>query len=761
MVNRILVVALLLVACLDASRCLAAETLSDTAPLKLEGDIASAMIDGADRFLLNQIEQSVAHREKFWKRNLSSQPKYLRSVHPNRKRLAEIVGLVDSRVPFDALELVATTTQPALIAKTDTYDVFAVRWPVLAGVYGEGLLLKPNNRTAIANVVAVPDCNQTPEQIAGLDASQSAGAPYARRLAESGCCVLVPVLIDRQEKLPGLQNREWLYRSSFELGRGIIAYEIQKILAGVDWFGREAPQVPIGVVGWGEGGLLALYSAALDTRIRSTWVSGYFADRNQLWQEPIDRNLFGLLEQFGDAELATLIAPRSLIVEAAAAPETTIRGVLAAPARVVTPALTEVRKEIARAEKLTAGLTPKPWVQLIVSGDQGRGPYGTDRSLRLFLVALSPNAELAPPGLVPRVLGKLPHARDRLARQLRELDDYNQRLLADSRTTRQRIFWDRLRYGSPDEFTTSTKPLREKFATDMIGVFDEPRLALNPRTRQIEKNDRWTRYEVVLDVYPNVIAYGLLTIPNDIRSGERRPVVVCQHGLEGRPQSTISAKDRPTYKAFASELADRGFITFAPQNPYIFGDRFRTLQRKANPLKKTLYSLILAQHQQIVAWLKSRPEVDGDRIAFYGISYGGKVALRLPPLIPEYAVVICSGDFNDWADKTASTHSSYSYTVRSEYEMFEFALANTFSHAEMVALIAPRPFMVERGHGDRVAADETVAAEYAAVRRLYDAKLHLPEQTTIEWFDGPHKINGQGTYAFLHNQLNWPPPKEK
>jgi len=26
----------------------------------------------------------------------------------------------------------------------------------------------------------------------------------------------------------------------------------------------------------------------------------------------------------------------------------------------------------------------------------------------------------------------------------------------------------------------------------------------------------------------------------------------------------------------------------------------------------------------------------------------------------------------------------------------------------------------------------------------------------IEHFDGPHTINGQGTYDFLHKHLNWP-----
>ena len=43
--------------------------------------------------------------------------------------------------------------------------------------------------------------------------------------------------------------------------------------------------------------------------------------------------------------------------------------------------------------------------------------------------------------------------------------------------------------------------------------------------------------------------------------------------------------------------------------------------------------------------------------------------------------------------------------------MTEFNLANTFNYAEMAAIIAPRPFMVEHGYKDRVAPLEWAAAE--------------------------------------------------
>ena len=64
------------------------------------------------------------------------------------------------------------------------------------------------------------------------------------------------------------------------------------------------------------------------------------------------------------------------------------------------------------------------------------------------------------------------------------------------------------------------------------------------------------------------------------------------------------------YKGFAAELADRGFVVFSPHNPYRGRDAFRLLQRKANPLGKSLFSIIVPQHNRILDWLETQPYVD-------------------------------------------------------------------------------------------------------------------------------------------------------
>ncbi len=741
--------------------------LAGTQPLTIPGDLASNLVAGVDRFLLRKIDESVGKRARYWHRDFSSTAAYNESVTTNRQRLARIlgIGMRDARASHPTPELLATVDQPALIGRGANYEIFAVRWPAFGGVYGEGLLLSPVGQTPVADIIALPDATQTPEMLCGLTDQIPAASQYARRLAESGCRVLIPVVIDRSYGphlgRARLTAREFLYRAAFELGRHLIGYEVQKVLAAVDWYSRAGGGGrPIGVIGWGDGGLLALYAGALDPRIGSVCVSGYFNDRNHVWEEPIDRNAFGLLEQFGDAELASLVAPRRLTIEAARGPEVIIKGDGGgAPSRLVTPVLGDVTREIQRAEDLVRGLSGTAPIELVPS-DGGTGAFGTERALEAFLKSLSAAAKLAPGGTAPRVVGALANPADRQVRQLVEIDRHTQRLLAESPEVR-REFMKGLDTKSPEAYAKSSESYRNYFAEEVVGRFDEPLLPPNVRTRRAYEGGKWIGYEVVLDVFPDVIAYGILLLPRDLRPGERRPVVVCQHGLEGRPQDIVTG-DREAYHDFAARLADRGFITFAPQNLYIFTDRFRTLQRKSNALKKTLFSTIVPQHQQIVDWLETLPFVDPQRIGFYGLSYGGKSAMRIPPLVTKYALSICSADFNEWVTKnaaTAGTMGRYSYVWGGEYEIFEFDLGGTFNYAEMAALIAPRPFMVERGHFDGVAPDESVAWEFGKVKFHYAARLGLGDRCEMETFVGPHTINGKGTFEFLHKHLKWPRPQ--
>jgi len=209
--------------------------------------------------------------------------------HPSRDRLAEILGVVDKRVQFSTLD-------ETLLARTKAYSVYRVRWPAFDDVFAEGLHFKPLGKP-LGRAVAIPDADQTPE-----------ASDIGPRLAAQGYEVLALAILNRSDTYSGNPNgrmtnqphREFLYRMAFPLGRHIIGYEVEKILAAVDWFVTQPSQVPIVVSGYGQGGMLALDAAALDSRITTAVVSGYFGPREALWQEPIFRNVWSFNRDFGD-----------------------------------------------------------------------------------------------------------------------------------------------------------------------------------------------------------------------------------------------------------------------------------------------------------------------------------------------------------------------------------------------------------------------------------------------------------------------------
>ncbi len=747
------------------------KTVPGSKLLQLEEELDVAMVAGIDRFALRELAASRARRAAKWSRDYTSPDAYAKSVAANRQRFRAMIGAVDDRIPSADIELIATTQRDSVVAKAKNYTIHRVRWRVLPGVTAEGLLFQPANAPT-ARIVALPDADWTPEMFAGLADSLENCAPIPKQLAESGCQVLVPTLISRAAKFSrnplvsdtNQPHREFVYRMAFEMGRHVIGYEVQKVLAAVDIFERLGTDAPIGVVGIGEGGLIALYSAASDSRIDAVWVSGYFNEREGVWAEPIYRNVFGLLTEFGDSDLAGLVAPRGLLIETAVVREITgppapKKGQRsgAAPGAITTPDLKAVRREVERARVHFAKLSAEKQLRLVSDGTMTMSA-GSRQAISEF-TALLGIGKPGPSAALTLSSDAKPDA-DADARQEQQVDElveFTQALLRDSARKRD-LIWNQTDRSSVEGWTKTSGKLRDWVYDELIGRLRSPTMPHYPRTRLVINEPTHTGYEVVLDVYPDVFAGGILLLPTDLKPGEKRPVVVCQHGLEGTPTSTITYDPNGgfgPYQAFSTELAKRGFIVYAPQNPYRGRDRFRTLQRKSNPMKRSLYSYIIPQHERTLDWLATLPNVDADRIGFYGLSYGGKTAVRVPPFVDRYALSICSADFNEWVRKNVTNTARYSYVFTGEYEIFEWNMGHVANYAELSNLMTPRPFMVERGHRDGVAPDEWVAWEFAKVRRHYD-EMGIGQNAEIEFFNGPHMINGKATFDFLHRHLNWP-----
>ena len=405
-----------------------------------------------------------------------------------------------------------------------------------------------------------------------------------------------------------------------------------------------------------------------------------------------------------------MIAPRSLIVEhsfldtnlvaATRKPEVLEDAGSGYKGNLATPNSEEVKNEFNRiSEFVPRGFQVR---KLISAADGSPVPFGSPSALAAFAQQMGVTEFKPLSDEIPRDSRSNFNAKTRQFGQLKELEGHVQNLMHLSDQQRNRFFlhrvmpefadrsWSTRAYHSyfpKDKFIEASKIYRSYFWEKILGKFAGLYSLANAHTKKIYEKELWTGYQVILDVFQDLIAPGVLLIPKDILPGEKRPVVVVQHGRGGVPKVVIEGNT--SYYNIAEKLADQGFVVYATQGLFRGEDRYRWLDRKANAIGKTLFSFIVAQHQQHLNWLGSLPFVDADRIAFYGKSYGGETAMRVPAVLEGYCLSICSADFGDWTRKVVDVHSRYSFMPTIEWEMPYFNMGATFSYAEMAYLIFP------------------------------------------------------------------------
>ncbi|MFM1802159.1 MAG: hypothetical protein RJA81_1511 [Planctomycetota bacterium] len=722
-------------------------------------DPAAEMVEGIHRQFDKMLADSETLRDRQWAKSISgAEEKRQRFL-----RLTKMIGAVAPPARNARLERISGLGQNGPLAESAKVRVDRVRWTVFDDTWLEGLLVEPLDHSQAVQFsgVMMGDADEEPEILAGLEKPENPRFGLALRMAEAGGRILIPTLLNRDDTFSGdpkvrftnLSHREWLWRMGWETGRTPIGFEVDAVVHGLHLLHASQPKdAPLIVFGHGEGGLVALITAAVDPRVKAAWVSGYFQKRDtSQWQEPIDRTLWRQALEFEDAELAAMCATKSgdgvLIIDRTDGP--TVQGPKpakngrddAADGSIKPAAESDVDSEMTRARKL--------------AGDQGsRILNAVNHEAAVAQVASSLQIEIPVKAQELNPKAALPDKLQRMQETLSSWSAHTQQLLRISEQKRFE-YWKSANPQQPEKWQQETASRRQDFWQEQIGQMPEPDQPMKVESKKVYDQPNFTGYAVKIPVYEDVYAYGVLLLPNDLKSGERRPVVVCQHGLEGRPDPVVDPSQKTVYRAYGAALADRGYIVFAPQNPYIGQERFRTIQRKAWPLGQSLFAVIFRQHERILDWLETQANVDPQRIAFYGLSYGGKSAMRIPAVLEKYCLSICSADFNEWVVKCTNTDRSYSYMFTIEYDMYEWDLASRFNYAEMAALIAPRPFLVERGHFDGVAPDEWIGYEFGKVKRTFDL-LGLSDKVGITYFNRGHEIDGVGTFEFLAKHLNWP-----
>lgn len=246
---------------------------------------------------------------------------------------------------------------------------------------------------------------------------------------------------------------------------------------------------------------------------------------------------------------------------------------------------------------------------------------------------------------------------------------------------------------------------------------------LDVQVLQTEKLPKVTRQKILYTAGAGDRVPAYLLIPQGLQS--RAPAMLCLHGTSGpRGRTAGLGADYPRYTL---ELAERGYVTIAPDYP-LLGEN-QTDPAALGYVSGTMKGIW--DHIRAVDLLQSLPEVDRERIGCIGVSLGGHNALFVGALDTRLKVVVTSSGFDSFTDYMGGNLSGWCQTrymprIASVYGKDPAKMP--FDFPEVLAAIAPRHLYIHAPQSDAnfrlesvkrcVQAAATVYALFAAGDRL-------------------------------------------
>ena len=134
---------------------------------------------------------------------------------------------------------------------------------------------------------------------------------------------------------------------------------------------------------------------------------------------------------------------------------------------------------------------------------------------------------------------------------------------------------------------------------------------------------------------------GIVHTPDDLRPGERRPAFIVLHGFGGN-------KDGQGQIVVARQLTRWGYVTLRLD--------FRGCGESEGEHGRILCLDQVADTSNALTYMAGRPEVDADRIALIGSSFGAAVAVYAGGVDKRVAAVISCGGWGDGERKFRGQH---------------------------------------------------------------------------------------------------------
>lgn len=290
------------------------------APKYFEQDVAAsnplrtAQAKELDAYILAQ-KVDERRLQAVFRPDYSSPTTFEKSAEPLRQAFCQSIGYPP---PGEAPTAAATFDK---IGEDSLGDYYRVHIPVVANVEAEGLYIVPKGlRGKAPLVIAMHGGGGSPEV-----ALFHGGANYhdmVRGGVKRGYIVFAPQHLFSAEGYPKDIRRQIDDRLRL-IGTSLTAVEIAKITRSLDVL-LKRPEVDaerVGMVGLSYGGYYALVTSAVEPRIKVTVSSCYYGvqegryERDEL-SVPSDFRFADRFTLFRDSELAALICPRALQVQA-------------------------------------------------------------------------------------------------------------------------------------------------------------------------------------------------------------------------------------------------------------------------------------------------------------------------------------------------------------------------------------------------------------------------------------------------------------
>ena len=285
------------------------------------------------------------------------------------------------------------------------------------------------------------------------------------------------------------------------------------------------------------------------------------------------------------------------------------------------------------------------------------------------------------------------------------------------------------------------------------------RSPLNARVTGVITENGFTIEKILFESQP-----GFHVTANLYRPGGAGPFPAILHPV-GHSEN---GKSYDSYQRANRLLVQNGFVVLC-FDPIGQGERKQLIDKAGKPfhrashehqelgvapilLGRSLGSYMVWDGVRAIDYLCSRPDVDPKRIGYYGLSYGGYSAIHLAPLIDRLAVTICSGNFNDWRSKITSDKVNTSYLRHPDEDMYFWNCLHRFTHPELIAMTAPRPFCIEFGTRDGITSPDWTAYAWKQTKELFEHIGHADRVLMAE-FEGGHEIKGTETFDFLDRWL--------